>query len=297
MLSKTRNIKKVFNQKLFPYYLLIPAFIISTLVIVYPVINGLMVSFTDYSLINTTYSWNNFHNYIEIFTDANYRGIFFNTFFIVFISVVIQLFFGLVLALLLDSNIPFRNFFRSAVFVIWITPMIVSALLWMIIYNNEFGILNYLIKILLKVSDNISWISAVWPARFALIIVYGWRGIPFFMVMLLAALQTIPENLVDASRTDGANTIQVFKYITYPIIKPILLLACLLSAVNLFQDITLIFILTGGGPINATTTVALYIYKEAFEFFNTGKAASLGIIWLIILAIFAIFYVRNVSKE
>jgi multiple sugar transport system permease protein len=202
----------------------------------------------------------------------------------------------LVIALLLNTALPLRGFFRGAVFIIWIVPMMVVSLLWMIIYNSEFGILNHVLKSIGVIRNYIFWLGKPWPAKFSIIITHGWRGIPFFMVMILAALQTIPREIVDAGRIDGAGALQRFFYITIPYIKHILLLACLLSIVRLFQDITLIYILTLGGPMNATTTLSVYVYKQAFQSFQIAKAAAIGVTWLIVLFVLASFYVRLVTR-
>jgi len=203
---------------------------------------------------------------------------------------------GLVVALLLNAAVPLRGFFRGAVFIIWIIPMMVVALLWMIIYNSEFGILNHILSSLGLIREYVAWLGRVWPAKFAIILTHGWRGVPFFMVMILAALQTIPRDIVDASKIDGAGALQRFAYITIPYIKHILLLACLLSIVRLFQDITLIYILTSGGPKNATTTLSVYVYKQAFQSFQMARAAAVGVTWLIFLMVLAMFYVRLVTR-
>jgi ABC-type sugar transport system permease subunit len=114
--------------------------------------------------------------------------------------------------------------------------------------------------------------------------------------MILAALQTIPGDIVDASKIDGAGAFQRFVYITIPYIRHILLLSCLLSIVRLFQDITLIYILTLGGPKNATTTLSVYVYKQAFQSFQMAKAAAIGVTWLLFLLLLAVFYVRLVTR-
>jgi multiple sugar transport system permease protein len=284
-------------EKYLPYVLIIPAFAIAGLVLLYPLINGVALSFTDYSLIKPTTNFIGLQNYRNIFTDPVYWEVLFNSLFIVIISVAIQMSLGLAVALLLNKRIPFRGVFRSSVFLIWIVPMIVVSLLWLIIFNSEFGILNYVLKSMGIVDNYVDWLGKTWPAKFALIMVYGWRGVPYFMVMILAGLQTVPTTITDAATIDGANSFQRFFIIILPFIKHILILAALLSTVRLFQDITLIFILTSGGPVYSTTTLAIHVYKLAFDSFQMGKAASIGVTWLILLFFLAIFYVRMVTQN
>ncbi len=293
---RVRDYRKL-KDDLLPYLLLIPGFMISGLVIVYPLINGFLISLTDFSLINQETIFNSFKNYINIFTDQKFLLVFFNSVYIVFISVFWQLVFGLILALLLDAEILFKKIFRGSVFIIWIIPMIVVTLLYFVIFNTDYGILNVLMQRLHLISENIAWLGERWPARTALIIAYAWRGIPFFMVMLLAALQTVPTELIEASEIDGAKALDIFRYIKLPCILPIAFLSCLLSSISLFQDITATTIMTNGGPVYATTTVGLYIYKEAFQNFQMGQAAAVGIVWLFFLAILAFLYVSLLSKN
>lgn len=284
------------SAAILPYLLLVPAFLIAAVVLVYPLGNGIILSLTSYSLIAPSYSWVGIQNFLSIFSDLVYWEVFANSIVIVFASVAGQLVLGLIVALLLNTRLPLRGLFRSAVFVIWIIPMMVVSLLWMVIYNSEFGILNFLLARLGLIGERIYWLGRPWPARFSLIITYGWRGVPFFMVMILDALQTIPGDIIDAAKIDGANAVQRFRVITIPYIRHIILLSCLLSAVRLFQDITLIYILTNGGPVYATTTLGLHVYKQAFTGFQMGRAAAIGITWMLFLLILAVFYIRTVTR-
>jgi multiple sugar transport system permease protein len=279
-----------------PYLLLVPAFLIAGFVLIYPLVNGVALSLTSYSLIDPGYRWVGLKNFRDILSDPVYWEVFLNSILIIFTAVLVQLILGLVVALLLNTEVPLRGVFRSSVFIIWIIPMIVVSLLWMVMYNSEFGILNYLLKRFGLIGRYINWLGRPWPAQAAHIITHGWRGVPFFMVMILAALQTIPADIVDAARIDGAGTVQRFLVITVPFIRHIVLLSCLLSVVRLFQDITLTLILTQGGPIYATTTLGVHVYKEAFVTFQMGRAAAIGVTWLLFLILLAAVYVRMVTR-
>ena len=285
------------KDQLFPYLILIPALTIMGTVLVYPLINGIVLAFTDYTMFNPSYKLVGFKNIVSNFQSKVFWEIFSNSIIIVFSSVIIQLLLGLSVALLLFKKIFLRNFFRSAVFLIWILPEMVVALLWMIMYNSDFGILNFVLKQFGIISENIIWLNDPIWSRIALILVYGWRGTPFHMVLILAALQTIPKEIIESSKIDGAGNFKRFIHITIPYIKHIILLAFLLSVVRAFQDITQIFVLTNGGPIYSTTTLAIEVYKQAFTSFQLGKAASIGITWMLFLIILSIFYIRLITRE
>lgn len=285
------------RDRLTPYLLLIPALSIAGIVLVYPLVNGISLSMTNYSLITGTKDFIGLKNFLRLFQSDTYWKVFFNSIFLVFSSVFVQFLFGLFFALILNRKLKGRNIYRGLLFSIWIVPEIVVALLWMIMYNSDFGIINYVLTTVGVIESPIQWLAFPTSARFALIIVYSWRGIPFFMVMILAALQTVPTTIVEAATIDGANAVQRFFSITIPYIRDILLLSCLLSIVRLFQDVTQILTLTNGGPVNSTTTLAIDVYKKAFTRYQMGEAAAVGVTWLLFLMIFATYYIHLVTKR
>jgi ABC-type sugar transport system permease subunit len=284
------------TDRALPYLLLIPALVVGGIVLVYPLINGIFLSLTSYTFIQPQYTWIGLKNFVSMFKDPIYWEVFLNTIIMTFSAVTLQLSVGLSLALLLNSSIPFRGGFRGGVFFIWILPEIVAALIWMIMLNSEFGILNFMLQWLGIARQNVIWLGRPLEAKASLIMVYAWRGTPFFMVMILAALQTIPSTILDASKIDGATGIQRFFIIVIPYIRDIIILCCLLSVVRLFQDVTQVVVLTNGGPIYSTTTLAVHVYKQAFIGLQMGKAAAVGVTWLIFLFVLAIFYIRLVTK-
>jgi multiple sugar transport system permease protein len=271
--------------------------VVGGLVLAYPLVNGLALSFTGYTMINRTYSWVGLSNFVSNFKSPVYWEVFGNSVFIVFSAVLIQLAFGLSLALLLNSRVPGRNIFRSGIFLIWIQPEIVTALLWMIMFNSEFGILNFALRELGLIDEFVIWLNDPYASKLALIMVYGWRGIPFHMVLILAGLQTIPQHIIEQSKIDGAGALRRFWVITLPYIREILILVFLLSVVRAFQDITQVFVLTNGGPVYATTTLAVHVYKLAFQSFQLANAAAVGVTWMVFLLIIAYFYIRIVTKR
>lgn len=294
-----RSIRIAYNRReaLLPYLLLIPALAVAGIVLIYPLVNGILLSFTDYTIIRPVSRFVGILNYLNLFTSPVYWEIFGNSIFMVFTSVLLQVSIGLSLALLLNSVMPLREFFRSLVFMIWIIPMIVVSLLWLMMFNSEFGIVNYILEKLGIIGSFICWFGEPVAAKITIILAYMWRGTPFFMVMLLAALQTIPQSIIDAAKIDGAGGIQRFIHIILPSIIEILILTSILSVVRLFQNIIFIQTLTGGGPLNSTTTLAIEVYKKAFVSFRMGEAAAVGVTWLLFLFFIGYFYLRIVTKR
>jgi len=291
----TNNLAR-FYDRAFPYLLLIPALAVGFTVLLYPLLNGVLLSFTRFTLLRPTYSWNGLRHFQNLLSDPVFREVYGNSITIVFLSVAIQFVIGLTLALLLNSRIPFQGILRSTIFVIWIIPEIVTALLFVVFYNSDFGIFNFLLGQLGLISEPVNWLGRPLPAKVALILVYGWRGIPFHMVMLLAALQTVPSDLIEAATIDGAGVVRRFVSVTVPTIAHIMALCILLSVVRAFQDVTQIMVLTRGGPVHSTTTLAMYVYNTAFTGFNMSRAAAIGVTWMLFLMILSVFYLRIVSR-
>jgi len=283
-------------DRMFPYLLLLPALIIGFSVLLFPLVNGLILSLTKFTMLNPIYSWNGITHYIKLFKSDVFWEVYGNSIIMVFSSVAIQFIIGFTLALMLNSKIYLQGALRSFVFVIWIIPEIVAALLFVILYNSDFGIFNYILTSLHLIEEPVRWLGEPIPAKLSLIFVYGWRGIPFHMVMLLAALQTVPSELEEAAIIDGANRIRRFLAVTLPSISHIIILCWLLQIVRAFQDVTQIMMLTKGGPIHSTTTLAIYVYNTAFTSFDMGKAAAVGVTWMIFLLILSIFYVKIIAK-
>ena len=166
------------QPRFLPYILLVPAFFIAGLVLIYPLVNGMVLSATSYSLIDPGYRWVGLANFRSILSDPVYWEVFLNSIVIIGSAVVIQLAVGMAVALLLNTRVPLRGAFRSSVFIIWIIPQIVISLLWLIMYNSEYGILNYVLKGIGVIDEYVVWLGRPWPARIAHIITHGWRGCP-----------------------------------------------------------------------------------------------------------------------
>ena len=285
------------QPRFLPYLLLVPAFFIAGLVLIYPLVNGMVLSTTSYSLIDPGYRWVGLANFRSILSDPVYWEVFLNSIVIIGSAVVIQLAVGMAVALLLNTRVPLRGAFRSSVFIIWIIPQIVISLLWLIMYNSEYGILNYALKGIGVIGEYVVWLGRPWPARIAHIITHGWRGVPFFMVMILAALQTIPTDIVDAARIDGAGSFQRFPGhhgALHPAHRRPFRPAVRREAVpgHHADDHP-----HPGGPVYATTTLGIYVYKEAFIGFQMGRASAIGVTWLVFLILLAAVYVAHGHED
>lgn len=293
--------KKIVGQYLsdfqFAIILIVPCFLVIGIIIVYPLFRAVFMSFTDYDLLRPQFSWVGLQNYLDVFSNKVFWEVLLNTVLFSFGAVGLSIIIGLVLALLLNRDIIGRRFFRGTILMIWIVPWVVVSFLWSYMFNADYGLFNYLLSRLGIISEFLPWFAQPNLAKSSILIVYTWRSIPFMMIMLLAGLQTIPDDVIDAAQIDGAGPIARFRWVTIPYLKQILIIVFLLQVIRLFQEFTLIYILTGGGPIYATTSLSIHVYKTAFEFFQMGTASSIGVIWLIFLIIFAFLYIRIITKK
>jgi len=276
------------------WLLFIPGLLVTTIFMLYPLVNGILISFTNESPIRPLIRFIGLSNYSYLLTSSIFWEIIFNTFIIIGLSILISIFFGFAIALLLNQRLKGTHFFRMGIFQIWVVPWISVAILigWM--FNADYGIMNYIFIDLGIINEKLNWFSDPVLAKAVIIFGFAWRMIPFMMIISLASIQSIPTEIIEAAKIDGASYFQRLSYIILPLLRNMIFILCLLQLVKLFQEITLPWVLTGGGPINSTTTLSLYVYRLAFVNWDFGLASAAGSIWLAFLLLFALFYLKFV---
>lgn len=235
-------------------------------------------------------------NYAQMISDPVFHIALRNTAIWTLGVVSLQYLLGLVVALLLNEPIPLRGLFRGLVLVPWVVPSVVAALDWRWIYAPDYGILNYVLSSIGVISDPLQWLSDRHLAMLAVIIVGVWKSTPFMAVVLLAGLQSIPKELYDAAEVDGASMLQRFWYITFPNLRYLSMIVTMLAIIWTFNDFDIVYVMTKGGPSNATHLLSTYAYLSAFTYSDLGYAAAISVVMLVILLVFAIFYSRMLTK-
>ena len=272
---------------LFSYLLLFPTLFVFALVVLYPILNGIVMSFFDYTFftVNKSPQWNNFDNYKTIFQNG-FASQLWHTLVFTVGTVLLELVVGMGIALLLSANIKGRNTLRSVFLMPWTIPSIVVALLWSWLFQAQYGVINYVLNGLgLLENPNQEWIQNPDTAMLAVIIAVAWRQTPYMLVMILAGLQSVRQDLIEAAAIDGASNTRIFFKIKLPAIKTVLgttIITCIMSS---FQQFTIIYNMSRGGPLGKTTTMSIAAYREAFTNYNLGAGAAIGVIWLIILGV------------
>ena len=286
------------QDTLFASALLLPTFIIFGIVVFFPIIKGIVVSFCDYRLATLNNPvWNNFENYKKIFKHGQILVYFKNTFIYVFFIVVIKFSIGMGIALLINANVKGRKLIRGLYLVPWTIPSVVVAILWKWMFQQQFGVLNYILYHLKLTSTiNISWFQDSTLAYVSVIIAVLWRQLPYVIVMLLAGLQSVDKSLIEQATIEGACSRQVFRHVTIPAILPVITTTVWISIMDNFQMFTIIFNMTGGGPLESTTTLSIAAYKKAFMAYDFGQGSAIGVMWMLVLIIATVIYNKMNSK-
>jgi multiple sugar transport system permease protein len=283
----------------FSLLLLAPALVLLAFTVLYPLGRGIYLSFQSYSLVDP--SRNGFiglDNYRTLLDSQEYRRVWTTTLVFVVASVAGQFILGFFTAIVLNNrDLKRTGLFRGLLLVPWIVPTVVTSLLWKWIYNQQYGIFNYVLKKLGVISEFEAWIGDPDLAMFSVVLANVWKGFPFHMIILLAALQTIPSDVIEAATIDGASTFQRFRHIVLPYMRYIIMIDLLISIIWTFQNFTLIWTMTEGGPVDATTTLAINIYRTAFQGFDMGLGAAIGTSWLLALLVFSALFVRIVGGK
>jgi ABC-type sugar transport system permease subunit len=208
-------------------------------------------------------------------------------------NVAAQLVLGLATALLLNNNFPGRGLARGIMLIPWITPSVVAVLTWKWMYDAQFGVINHFLLQTGLLERSVAWLGNTETAMGAVIIESVWKGTPFVFVMLLAGLQSVPGELYDSAKVDGAAGLQRFRFITLPLLKPTIVIAATLTTIYTFNNFPAIWLMTEGGPLRSTETLTILVYKHAFQAFNFGEASAIGVITFLVLLLFVVLFGRE----
>ncbi|WP_134699235.1 carbohydrate ABC transporter permease [Ammoniphilus sp. YIM 78166] len=281
-----------------PYLFLTPTTLLILGFLIYPFTNVFYYSLQHYNL-NTPF-YNGFiglENFVTLFNDPQFYSSLGITFKWVTSQVLLQLVFGMVLALILNQSFRFRAFIRAAAFTPWAISGVLASVMWSLMYNEHMGVINDMFQRVGLIEQNRAWLADSATVFISVVIAELWRGIPFFAITLLAGLQSIPEELYEAAKVDGAGRWKTYWYITLPQLKNTIVLTTLLRTVWEFNNVDLIFNLTGGGPAHQTTTLTMYIAEQAIHGNNFGYGSALTVVSCGILLIFAVVYLKVTRYE
>ncbi|MET0812408.1 MAG: sugar ABC transporter permease [Microbacterium sp.] len=271
--------------------LLLPGTALLLGVVLYPLIRSLVSAFFAESLLFPGMEWVGWDNIVTVLTE-DFGRLLWQTLVFTVGSTVFPFLIGLALALALNERFRGQRLMRGMFLIPWLLPGVVVSFLWMWIFDANYGVLNGLLMQLGLIDTPIAWLFQTDTAQGALVIAKTWNSFPWIMVMLLAALQTVPGELHEAAAMDGAGSIRRFFAVTWPHISGVAGLVLLLEFIWNFQHFDLIFVLTGGGPAGTTQTFATEVYDTAFKGYDLGHAGAIGLLWMLLLMVMVVFYVR-----
>lgn len=281
-----------FGSKRFGYVMLLPALVMILLTQIYPFFYGIGMSFTNYNLLKPGATrFVGLANFTQAFgADRYFYPTMLFTLIYALSLVLFSYLFGLFTANLLNKNLRMRGIFRTIILLPWVISPMVMATNWMWLMNDQFGLINKTLINLGLIEKPILFLASKEMARFTVILVGTWKNIPFMTITLLAGMQGISSDLYEAARIDGASNTQSFFKITLPMIKPVAMVSTTLLFIWAFNGFENIFLLTEGGPANATMVLPIYAYTAAFVRSQMGYAASLSVIMLVIMMGLTLFY-------
>ena len=255
---------------------MLPAGVLLLLFLTYPLGLGIWLGFTD-TKIGRGGEWIGLGNYAFLWNDSVTRLALFNTLFYTAVASVVKFALGLWLAIILNERIPFKTFFRTVILLPYIVPTALSAIAFWWIYDSQFSIISWVLMKMGLIDHYIDFLGDPWNARLSTIVANIWRGVPFVAITLLAGLQTISPSLYEAGAIDGATGWSRFRYITLPLLTPIIAVVMTFSVLFTFTDFQLIYVLTRGGPLNATHLMATLSFQRAIPGGALGEGAAIAI--------------------
>lgn len=279
--------------------LLLPTVVLLGLFIAYPFVKGIMLSVTD-TRVGVPGHFVGFKNFEDVWNDSIFRVAVWNTCLYTVVTTVFKLALGLWLAVLLNRNFRGKTLTRAFILLPFIIPTVLSTLAWKWMFDPTFSVINWVLFHVGVIDSRINWLGEPGLAMISVIIVNVWRGVPFYAITLLAGLQTISPELHEAAAIDGARAWQRFRHVTWPLLLPVTLVVVLFSVIQTFADFQLVYVLTGGGPANATQLFATYAYQIGIGtgLLSQGATISLAVFPVLLLVVIVqLLYIRKVETH
>jgi len=277
--------------------LIAPTLILVVGVVAYPLIYSFVMSFGDVEFANIKdYNFVGFQQYIKTFTDPEFINSIKVSAKFVFFTVLVKLILGTLIAVMLKEKFIGRSIIRSLIIIPWATPYVVVGLMWKWMLHSKVGVINFLLQRAGIIQEYIPFLSEKKFAMPFVVMADVWQGTPFFVIIILAGLQTIPDDLYEAANIDGAGGIKSFFHITLPLVKYPIFISTILGTIIAINAFDLFFVLTKGGPANVTTSATLFAWNNAFKFYHLSYASAISYVILLIAMVLTIAYVNVLRR-
>jgi multiple sugar transport system permease protein len=292
-----RNTSRLF-EKFYPYGSVLPALVVIVLFTIYPVIYALRISVYQYILTKpNVHPFIGFKNFHDVITSYYFKNALINTAIYTIAAVVGVILFGIIVASLLNQKIRSVNALKIIILRPWAIPAVVAGLMWKWILNSDFGIFNGLLYSLGIIKSYIPFLADPVLAKFSLVMAHIWKEGPLATIFILAGLQLIPNELYEAAKIDGGGGLRLFRFVTLPLLRPILLVVLVYETMTAILTFDLVYVLTGGGPGDSTALISWFAYAEIYKFLNLGGGIALSIIIALITLVLIILYMRALKTD
>ena len=296
------KLKKTTGDQLFSLALIAPTLLVTIVFIIVPVIDSVIKSFTEYKIKNIISGapgvWNNFENYIKLFQGGKLWPAVAHTLLFVVGVVVAQFVLGMALAVILNTGLKGARFIRSVMMMPWVVPTIISALIWMWVLQPQYGLVKYAEGVFTSggVTD-LAILNDPGTALLGVAIAALWKQVPLTTLLLLSGLQNVPDDMLEAATIDGASRSKKFFAIVIPYMKSVISIVVSMAIIENFKQFPLIWTMTGGGPSESTTTLAILSYREAFVSNNLGSGAAVTTLWMLLMILVVALYRKLFQAE
>jgi raffinose/stachyose/melibiose transport system permease protein len=275
---------------------LLPPGLIYFLLVLLPVIQAVHFSFYRWSGLGPMQDFIGLDNYVRVLRDTVFRRALGNNLLIVVLSVLVQLPLALGLALLIRRNLPGRAIFRVIFFLPYVLSEVITGVLWSFVYNPQYGLLNKVLGVFPGFTPQ-GWLGDPKMVIYALFVVISWKYFGLHLILYMAGLQNVPTELEESAIIDGANGAQVIRHVTIPLLAPTIRLSLFLSVLGSLQIFDLVWVMTTGGPVNASETMATYLYRYGFQRFSIGYGSAVAVVLFAICFVFSLVYQRYVMRR
>jgi putative chitobiose transport system permease protein len=274
---------------------LVPGCSVIGAMVLYPALKAIAISFTDFNLINPA-QWVGWRNYIALWSDPFFIGALKNTLLYLVVVVPVLVVLPIFLALLVNRSIPGIRFFRAAIYLPVVTSLVISALVWKWVYEEK-GLLNHFLLASGLTDDPVGFLTDPACALFSVMAVTVWTGMGYYMVIYLAGLQAIPRHLYEVAEVEGVSAWQQTLHITIPLLRPSIAVVAVMSSIGAMKVFEEVYVMTRGGPLDATKTLVFLLYESAFVEFEMGYASAIGVVLFALTGVFSLINLRLLRQK
>jgi raffinose/stachyose/melibiose transport system permease protein len=285
------------NKGLTIFFFLAPPFVLYVYLVIIPVVQAAYYSLYKWNGLGPLTDFVGLDNYVQLVNEPVFRSAFTHNWLIAFLSVLLQLPLALALALLLGRDLRGRGFFRVVLFLPYVLSEVITGVIWTFLYRVNGGLVNTILEAIIPGFEPVSWLGNPDTVMYAIFVTLTWKYFGIYLILFIAGLQNIPAELEEAACIDGATSLQVIRHVILPLLGSTIRLTIYLSIVGSLQVFDLVWVMTGGGPVNASETMATYLYRFGFQRFQLGYGSSVAVVLFIVAFGFSLLYQRYVMRR